>query len=130
MAKLSRRSLAKYAADQLVAGVSAKDIAKHLAAVLVETRRAAEAEFLASDIAWELEHRGLLAKATVISATPLSDELRRSVKRQIKKATKTDDVTLESQIDKSLIGGLRVETSTRIWDNTVRSKLTSLKDTV
>jgi hypothetical protein len=54
--RLSRRQLAKYAANELLKGAPAEKIARQLAAVLAEEKRTNEAELLARDVAWELEH--------------------------------------------------------------------------
>ncbi|HSW78834.1 MAG TPA: F0F1 ATP synthase subunit delta [Candidatus Babeliales bacterium] len=128
MNKVSRRSLAAWAADQLVKGESSANVAKHLAAVLDENNMATQVEFLVNDIAWELEDRGELAIGKVTSANPLSKELESAIASQIKQATKARSVVLKKSVDKSVIGGVRVETSNRVWDETVSKKLSELKE--
>jgi len=129
MNKTSRRALARYAADQLLAGKSPAQLAKHLAAIMVESGRSNDREFLMDDIAWELEQRQELAVGHVTSATPLTKNLEVALKAQLKKATNAREVLLEQQIDKSLLGGFKVETSGRVWDMSVRRELTQLKET-
>jgi F-type H+-transporting ATPase subunit delta len=128
MSRVSRRALSRYAADQLQAGASAKTIASHLAAQIIESGHADQLEFLVGDIAWELEQRGELSISRAISAHPLSAQLKIQLKVQIKKATGTKDVLLEEQIDKSVIGGIRVETPGRVWDSTLVRQLANLKE--
>jgi len=128
MNKVSRRELARWATDRLIAGDDAGDVAKHLAAVLVESKRASEANFLVSDIEWELESRQALATARVTSATPLSAQLQTALAEQIKRITKTGEVIIDNQIDKKVIGGVRVETASHVWDNTVSRKLSELRE--
>lgn len=128
MSKISRRSLARYAVEQLTEGRSAAAIAKHLAGALVESGRRGEVEFLLGDIAWELERRGLVATATITTATPLTDELEGQLKSQIKKASGTQDVTLKENLDRSVIGGLKIETTARVWDSTVKRQLNQIKE--
>jgi F-type H+-transporting ATPase subunit delta len=128
MNKVSRRSLAAWAADQLVKGESSANVAKHLAAVLDENNMATQIEFLVNDIAWELEERGELAIGKVTSANPLSKELESAIASQIKHATKARSVVLQKNIDKSVVGGVRIETSNRVWDETVSKKLSELKE--
>lgn len=128
MNKTSRRSLARWAAAQIIDGQPAKTIARHLAAVLIENKQSEQAGFLLDDILWELEHAGVLAYAKVTSAQPLSKKLEAELRSQIKKAVKASDIMLENQVDKSAIGGLRVETAGKVWDQTVARKLTELKE--
>ena len=128
MNKISRRALARYAADQLLAGKSAKSVARHLAAVMVETGKPGGADFLLGDIAAELEARHELAVVLAISASQLTPQLRTILKNQIKKATRTRAVLLEENIDRSMVGWVRIETPSRVWDYTVTRKLADLKE--
>jgi F-type H+-transporting ATPase subunit delta len=128
MNKVSRRELAIWAADQLQAGTSSAQVAKHLAAVLKESKMENQVDFLMNDIIWELEQRQALTVGKVTSAHPLSRSLETSLANQIKKATGSDNVILEKRIDKSVIGGVRIETAKHVWDSTVTRKLSELKE--
>lgn len=128
MNKVSRRALSRYAADQLLAGHSAKAVAKSLAAQIVDSGNNIQPEFLLEDIAWELEDRQALAIGHVISATALTKELENALKAHLIKVTKAKEVVIESNIDKSVIGGVRIETSGRVWDGTVLRALSELKE--
>jgi F0F1-type ATP synthase delta subunit len=128
MNKVSRRALAHWAADQLEAGKSANSVAKHLAAALKQSNMSGQVEFLINDISWELEQRQTLTVGRVISANNLSKQLEQALIGQIKKATGAKDVVLEKRIDKSVLGGVRVETASRVWDATVSRKLSELKE--
>ena len=129
MNKISRRNLARYAANRLLAGDSAPKVAKAVASVLAQDKRLNEAELLLADINFELESRGKVATALVTAANDLGDKLRIEIKSLVKKASKVDRVILNEQIDKSVIGGLRIETATRIWDKTVARQLSDLRET-
>jgi F-type H+-transporting ATPase subunit delta len=128
MSKISRRSLARWAADQLADGQPAATIAKHLAAVLSLAKMADQAEFLISDISWELEQRRVLTIGKVTSANPLTKQLESALLAHLKQITKSDNVVLEKNVDKSVLGGVRIETSARVWDQTVARQLTELKE--
>jgi ATP synthase F1 delta subunit len=128
MSKVSRRSLARYGADQLLAGQPAKSVAKQLVSVLVESGKANEANFLLDDISWELERRQTLAIGKVISAHELSAKLQAEIKAQLQKATGAKQVLIEPSIDKSVHGGIRIQTATQIWDDTVSRKLSELRE--
>lgn len=128
MSEISRRSLARYGAEQIIAGKPAADVAKHLAGMMIESGLTDEVEFLLSDIAWELEQQKELAIGLVTTATPLTKELENALKAQLIKATEASEVLLEKNTDKSVIGGIKVETSGRVWDETVARKLTDLRE--
>jgi F0F1-type ATP synthase delta subunit len=130
MAALSRRALAAYAADQLLAGTKFSKISKELAAVLVTSRRTNQAELLAQDIAWELESRGLVASASVTSAHTLSEQLKRQISAFVRQAAKVDEVMIDENIDESVIGGVRIDTAAHSWDKTLRSKLNQIREVV
>ena len=130
MAALSRRALAAYAADQLLAGTKFSKISKELAAVLVTSRRTNQAELLAQDIAWELESRGLVASASVTSAHTLSEQLKRQISAFVRQAAKVDEVVIDENIDESVIGGVRIDTAAHSWDKTLRSKLNQIREVV
>jgi F0F1-type ATP synthase delta subunit len=127
MVGFSRRRLAQYAVDQLLAGASADKISKHLAAALKANKKTKEADLLMADISQDLEARGLLAQATVTTATPLPNSLREKLIAQIEKAAGVKEVELAEQIDKKVLGGFRIETANHAWDKTVSRKLHDIK---
>jgi F0F1-type ATP synthase delta subunit len=126
--RLSRRQLAEYAASELMAGVSSETIARQLAAVLTATKRAHESELLTRDIAWELENRGAVANADITSATPLSESLRNDLAKFIKQAANVDTVQLQENVDRSVLGGVKIETAIHSWDKTVATKLNNIRE--
>lgn len=70
-------------------------------------------------------HRGEVS-AEVTSANPLSEAQIKDLKSALK-ATLDKDVSLETSVDPSLIGGLIVRVGSRMIDGSVRTKLNSLK---
>jgi F0F1-type ATP synthase delta subunit len=128
MISISRRRLARYGADELLAGKSPRQVAKQLAAVMVLTKREKQIDLLAADIAWELESRGKFATAMVTTASPLSDRLRREIISFIKKAAKVDDAILQEQVDRTVLGGVRIETEAHSWDKTARKRLMDIRE--
>lgn len=128
MNKLSRRALAQWGASQLLDGKSARLTAKHLVAVLKESKRLDQIDILMEDIAWELENRRALAVGHVTSAHPLTAKLESELKVYVKKVTGANEVSIENHIDKSVIGGVRLQTASRVWDATVKRKLSELRE--
>lgn len=127
MISFSRRQLARYAVNQLIDGQSHQNISKRLASVLVAGKKQNEAGLLIDDIAQELEDRGLLASAVITSAHPITASLRKEMAGQIKKAARVDEVVINEEIDKEVIGGVRVETANHAWDNTISRRLADIK---
>lgn len=127
--KVSRRALARYAADQLIAGRGAPVVARHLAATLIDSQRQKEVQLLLADINYELQSRGRLATAMVTTASQLPAGLRSEITSLMKKSSKVQQVILTEQIDKNIIGGVRVETAERTWDKTVIGQLDKLRET-
>jgi len=130
MAVLSRRQLAGYAAGQLLDGRSPRSLSKELAAVLINSRRANQAELLADDIAYELESSGRAANATITSAHAVGEQLRKQISGFIKKSAGVDDVIINERIDESVIGGVRIDTAAHSWDKTLSRKLTEVREVV
>lgn len=127
MIHISRRQLARYAADELLAQRPLPALAKQLAAVLIEYGREKEADMLIDDIAVELENRGLSIFATAVSAEPLPAVLKAELLSSLKAVARTDQASVDERIDKSIIGGLYLETATASWDSTVNRQLQDLR---
>ncbi len=128
MTKLSRRTIAVYAADQLLNGKPAKTVAKDLSALLVASARQKDVDFLLEDIAWELEERKAVVTANITTTDSLNLALENEIKRLLEAATGSRQISLENTIDKSVIGGVRIATATKVWDFTVSRKLSELRE--
>ena len=106
------------------------DLAAHLAAALIASGRRKEVELLLADIDEELENRGLLARAQLTSAHPLSLKLKEEISAQLKRMTGVKEVVMQEEVDKSVIGGFRIETASRSWDKTTRRMLMNLRENI
>lgn len=127
MTNPSRRLLARYGASQLIAKRPVETVARELGSVLIAAKRQKEADLLVSDIAWELERRGQVANTKLTSAFPLSQALRQEIQGFIKKTAKVDSVILDEQIDKKVLGGVRIETARHAWDKTLARALSDIR---
>lgn len=88
MRLVSRRKLAKYAAEQLLAGNDA--VLEEIAGFLIYEKHEREVELLARDIEVELAERGTVV-ATVESATPLDEAARQEVEGLLSSAARHRD---------------------------------------
>ena len=124
--KLSRRDLAQYAARQLANGASRKTIARQLAAYLIEHRRTNELTVITRDIATYLTDLGHVA-GTVTSAHELTDSTVKAIEAYAKHKTGAAHVSLDTVIDETVLGGIRLEVPGRELDTTIARQLTILK---
>lgn len=127
MINTSRRALARYAVDKLIAGDSIAKLSKSLAAALLASGMKKDGELLLSDIYEILETRGILANATVTSAQPLSSKSHKSIKNLIAKSAKVNEVIINEVVDEAVIGGFRADTAVHSWDKTIARKLSLIK---
>lgn len=149
MARVSRRKLAMYAAERLLAGDDG--VIEELAALIVSEKRERELDLLVRDIEVELAERGTIV-ATVESAHKLDDDTKRAIERLLAsaegrsaaRASSSDarseacrpeadgssrdvKVLLRESIDTTLIGGFKLRTPTGSLDATMSKKLHDLR---
>jgi F0F1-type ATP synthase delta subunit len=122
---ISRRQMVRNFVAEL-GKVPTGKLVQALAAELVASKRTHQIDLVMADIAAELyESRGEL-HATATSAHGLTDGIERELTSWIKNRTKASSVTLRTVTDKSLLGGLIIETPTERYDWSARGKLEKL----
>ena len=122
MNKLSRTKLARYVAAEVQAGRSETAI-QQLAAYLVQTGRAREAELVIRAVNEELE-RASVVIASVTSAEPIDQAVRDAVASMLG----SSQVAFDETVDPGVLGGIRVVTPSRLLDATFRRRLTTLRE--
>ena len=122
--RLSRRKIAEYVADELLAGNSA--VTSQLAAYLVETRRQREIELITRDIEDALAKKGVVI-ADIASARELSDVSRSAITSFLTAKIDAKKVHLRETVESNLLGGVRINVSGSEMDGTLRRKITKLK---
>ena len=120
--RLSRRKLAAYAAEKIIAGTSKKKVLQEVAAYLVDTGRTREAELLVRDIEHELADRGVVV-ASVVTAHPLTASMR----SEINNLTGAKNVQLRETVDPAVLGGIQIDLPGKRFDGTIRHKLNALR---
>lgn len=126
MTRLSRRAIATYVAKQLTSEADSKKVVLQLAAFLVDTRRTKELSLIIRDIQFYLAEAGSVS-GVITTATALSAETKKAIEKYIKQQTGATTVALDSFIDPSVIGGVKVNIPGRELDATVSRSLTVLK---
>lgn len=124
--RLSRRKLATFTAERLMAGD--KTAIMQLAAYLVETRRTRELPLVVRDIETALAERGVVV-ADVTTAGPLGEAAAKAIRQFIAAEYNDADVQLRVSEDASLLGGAKVHMPGSELDTTIRRKLTTLRAT-
>lgn len=119
--KLSRTKLARYVAEQLQAGN--RGVMRELAAYLIDSRRVGEADLIVRSIFEQLERSGHVV-ADITSTHELSDEIR----QQVARLTGAETLELRQHIDPSVLGGVRIQTPSRVLDATVQRRITTLRE--
>ncbi len=124
---VSRQRLARFITAQLLAEpAQTKRWVERLAAYVVAHGMENEVELLLNDIAYQLLKQAGELSVRVTSATQLSDAVRAQLEGYLRAHTGATHVTMEEQIDKTLIGGLIARTPDAEFDNTVRRSLRKL----
>ncbi len=72
------------------------------------------------------EHQGRV-KARVVSATPLADDLRESLRVAIERRT-GKKVEIHALVDAAVLGGISVQWGDQILDDTVRTRLSQIRE--
>lgn len=124
--KLSRRDIASYAAKQLIEGASQKEVARRVAAYLIESHRTSELRVIVRDIAARLARHGHLV-GTLTSAHDLQASTVKEIEAYAKEKTGATAVSLDTVVDESVIGGVRLELPGYELDTTISHTLTKLK---
>jgi F0F1-type ATP synthase delta subunit len=123
-ARVSRRKIAAYCAERLIANDST--VTTQLAAYLVDERRTRETDLIVRDIESALAQRGVMV-ADVASTTELSSGVRKEIEKFLADTHDIDAVHLREALDPELLGGVKVTTPEAQFDATIRRKLTTLK---
>lgn len=67
-----------------------------------------------------------IGEVTVRTPMPLSDEQREKIESKLLEVSEYETVSVDYQIDKSLLGGMVIRIGNRVLDNSIRSKLDAM----
>lgn len=124
--RLSRRRIAEYVANGLIAGTSKTTLLQQLAGYLVESRRTKELELIVHDIEHFLAEQGYVT-ATVTSAFDLTTDAKKAIEAFVKSKTDASQVSLAAYVDPKVLGGVKISLPGREINQTVAHQLTVLK---
>lgn len=121
---ISRRKLAKYYIDSVIAGD--ETVLQKLAGYLVRHGREREVELIARDVASEMVSRGYV-EADVASAQPLDGLSISHITRFLSVEYPGAEISLRCREDPTLIGGVVVTTPDAVFDATVLRRIKKLR---
>jgi len=98
----------------------------NLVGVLIANRRLAQLPQVATAFSQALAARRGQQAAEVVSAHPLSDTQRAQISARLTEAG-FSGVKLAERVDPSILGGLIVKIGSRLYDNSIKSKLQRLQ---
>ncbi len=124
--KLSRRTLATHFANEVIAGVSVKKLSRQLAAYLIESRRTNELSLMTREIQYRLSEKGHVM-GTVTTAHELSAATKSAIEAFAKQQSKAQSLQLDTIVDNSVLGGVKLNLPGYELDTTVSRQLTILK---
>lgn len=124
MTHISRRQLASYVADSLVAGKT--EVIDQLSAYLVSERRVKEVDSLVRDIEKALESRGTLV-AHVSSSHGLDPVQQEKIESLLKERYNAKHVVIDNRTEKYLLGGVVIRTASDELDSSLRRNINRLK---
>lgn len=126
MSKLSRRAVTEYIAEQLLAGAPQQKLIEQLAAYLIESRRTKELNLMVRDIQYYLADKGHVS-GTVTTAFELSQATKDALNAFAKAETNAKQVNLDTIVDPTVLGGMKISIPGKELDTTVSRKITLLK---
>ena len=124
MTQISRRQLASYVAESLVAGKT--EVIDQLSAFLISNRRVKEVDSLVRDIEKALESHGTLV-AHVTSARSLDSVQQNKIESLLKERYNAKYVAVDSLTNEDLLGGVIVRTAGDELDSSLRRNINRLK---
>jgi F0F1-type ATP synthase delta subunit len=124
--RLTRRQVARYAAQELVSGAEISKLVSQLAEWLQETKSLRSSGLLIEDIKYFLAHEHDTLYAEVTTAHDISQKLLDDVTTLLSREGYAT-VVVDQAKDESLLGGLIVRTSDKELDASVARGIKQLK---
>lgn len=117
------------AVDQLAAPLGLSTATANLLRLLVERRRVADLPLLAASYRDLVDEKVGRVQAVVTSAKPLTDDQRSAIVTALNART-GKQIVLETKVDASLLGGVRAQVGSIVYDGSVKTQLERLGETL
>lgn len=130
MPKLKRGELAQVIADLIDSSKDEKKLAKSIATYLVEEKQSADLDSLLRSVMSIRQKRGTI-EVSATTAYALTPQVEKDVKALVARAySKTDKVIVYSDVEPTVLSGVRLQTVDKQLDATARGKLDQLRRAV
>jgi len=127
MSKVPRHEIADVISSRSMQNVSAKALAKEIAAYLISQHRTAELDSLVRDILQYRADHGIV-EVTAVSSHPLNDSIRTGIKADINELyPSAKQIIINEELDENVMGGIRLSLANQQFDASIRSKLNHFK---
>ena len=117
----------KYKIIDAITKGSLSDIMQTFLRLLTRKNREANLPGIVNSFIEQYNKINGLHNATLKTATPLSDKMVKSFIEKIKRSTKVEHLTLETEVDEKLIGGFILEMEGKLIDASILRDLTDVK---
>jgi len=125
--KFSRRLVAEKLVDMLESGRKISDVAKILAAYLINNHETRQMELYLRDIRNVLEKRKSYLVVDVSSANKLSENLNQQISEYMKNQTGAKSIEIINTIKSDLISGVILSTTDSVYDDSLKNKIKKLR---
>lgn len=98
--------------------------------LVINKRREAQLIDISKEYLKRVEEDKGIARATVTSAVPLSDDVLDQIKRYLKGAIQKEDIQLTNKVDDTVIGGMVIKYEDRLLDLSVARELKEIRKTL
>ncbi len=115
------------AITQLLQKAKANELVVRFIGTIAKNGRLFAIKAIISAFNKEVETRRGKVSAEVVSAIPLDDKRQAQIHKSIMSIAGAKDVSLETRVDPSLIGGLVIRIGSRMFDTSLKTKLNRLE---
>jgi len=115
--------------EQLVKALGASEIMTRFMNLLVQKKRADVIPDIAVTFAAMVDAERNICRGTVVSAMPLSDDLKAKVQATLETIIHKK-VVLTSQVDPGIIGGIVAKVGDLVLDGSIKTQLSGLKESI
>lgn len=124
---ISRVDIAKVIGERTLHVKDAKELAREVAAYLLDTGRTNDLDSLIRDVMEYRAQQGVI-DAEVVSAYDVTDATIRDIEDIVKtEYSKAKSVQVAKRIDPSVVGGVRVDMANEQLDLTIRNRIDTFK---
>ncbi len=125
MSNVSRRQVARWAADQIASGAKTRKVAQYLAAYLHDSQATRQTDLLIADIERVLDQDHGHSAVHIASMFELNAELKKQIVKKL--GIGNSGIEISETIDSELLGGVVVSSAGKQYDGSLKTSLKQLK---